>query len=152
MAYDYFQDKQDKIQSFLARYGTGVELLLAAVGLFWWVYASGTGLPTVIQEAISMVLSGALVLCFAFERGKVSAFLNGQTWLRRFGAISMEFYLIHYLVIHIGDEFFRTLFPSYPSFVNFTPVLYLAVSVLLAICLHRLSGKLFRAGQRDNGS
>ena len=82
--------------------GSFVEISGIAVFFLWWITADKTGLPTVVTECTDMLVSMLVVLIFAFSRrGIVSGLLSKEKMLN-VGKISLEFYLVHYLVIHYG--------------------------------------------------
>ena len=50
---------------------------------------------------VFMLVSGMIIIIFAFEQGKVSDFLK-KGFNTNLGNISFEFYLIHYPLIFLG--------------------------------------------------
>lgn len=79
-----------------------VEILGIAMFLLWWIMADKTGLPTVVTECTDMLVSMLVVLIFALSgKGIVSALLSKEKILY-LGKISLEFYLVHYLIINYG--------------------------------------------------
>ena len=88
--------------NFRIKKGSSVEILGIAVFFLWWMKAYQTGLPTVVTECSDMLVSALVVLIFVFsDRGIVSHFLSKKKTLE-LGNISLDFYLIHYLVIQYG--------------------------------------------------
>ena len=82
--------------------GSFFEILGMPMFLLWWIGADQLGLPTVVTESVDMLVSMVVVLIFAFSRkGIVSGLLSKEKMLS-LGSISLEFYLIHYLVINYG--------------------------------------------------
>ncbi len=82
--------------------GTFLETLGIAAFFLWWITADKTGLPTIVTECVDMLVSMFVVLIFAISRrGIVSGLLSGKKILA-LGNISLEFYLVHYLVINYG--------------------------------------------------
>ncbi len=89
----------DKLQ---IKNGSYIEATGISVFLLWWIFADKSGLPTLINECTDMLVSMLVVLIFAFSRrGIISGFLSNEKMLN-WGRISLEFYLIHFLVINYG--------------------------------------------------
>ena len=87
---------------FKIKNGSFVELFGIALFLIWWIIADQTGLPTVLTECTDMMVSMLVILIFASSnRGIVSRLLSKKKMLD-LGNISLDFYLIHYLVIQYG--------------------------------------------------
>ena len=87
---------------FRIKKGSLVEIIGIAMFLLWWIAADKTGLPTVITECIDMLLSLFVILIFVFSKeGRLSTLLSKEKMLSM-GNISLDFYLIHYLVINYG--------------------------------------------------
>ena len=82
--------------------GSFAEISSIAVFLLWWIIANKTGLPTVVTECIDMLISMLVVLVFAFSRRGIVSGLLSKDKMLYLGKISLEFYLVHYLVIHYG--------------------------------------------------
>ena len=81
---------------------TFAEILGIALFFLWWIIAYKTGFPTVVTECIDMLVSIVVILIFAFsDKGIVSLLLSKKKMLE-LGSISLDFYLIHYLVIQYG--------------------------------------------------
>ena len=98
VAYNIYRLPRD----FRIENGSFVEILGIAGFFLWWITANKIGLPTVVTECTDMLVSMLVVLIFAFSRrGIVSALLSKEKVLY-WGKISLEFYLVHYLVIHYG--------------------------------------------------
>ena len=88
--------------NFQIKRGSSVELSGIAMFLLWWIMAKRTGLPTVATECTDMLVSMLVILIFALSReGIVSALLSKEKMLH-LGKVSLEFYLVHYLIINYG--------------------------------------------------
>ena len=82
--------------------GSSVEILGMTVFFLWWLIADKTGLPTVVTECTDMLVSMLVILIFAFSRRGIVSGLLSKGKMLSLGNISLEFYLVHYLVIHYG--------------------------------------------------
>ena len=71
-----------------------------AVFFIWWIASNKTGLPTVLTECTDMLVSLLVVLIFAFSRSGFVSGLLSKDKMMNLGKISLEFYLVHYLVIN----------------------------------------------------
>lgn len=90
------------LEDFRIKNGSFIEILGIAMFVLWWIIADITGLPIVVTECIDMIVSMLVVLIFAFSRsGIVSGLLSTEKMLD-LGKISLEFYLVHYMVINYG--------------------------------------------------
>ena len=88
--------------NFRIKEGSFVEILSIITFFLWWILADKTGFPTVVTECTDMLVSMLVVLVFAFsDKGIVSLLLSKKRMLD-LGNISLDFYLIHYLVIQYG--------------------------------------------------
>ena len=119
--------------------GSFFEILGIAVFLLWWILADKIGLPTVVTECTDMLVSMLVVLIFAFSRrGIVSGLLSKQKMLN-LGKISLEFYLLHYLVIHYGMLAASHLGLDKGLAVIPLTLLFLALSLYGACLIHSFS-------------
>ena len=90
------------LSDFRIKNGSFVEIPAIAAFFLWWIIADDTGLPTLVTECADMLISMLVILIFALsDRGVVSGLLSKDKMLKM-ETISMEFYLIHYLVINYG--------------------------------------------------
>lgn len=127
------------MSSLQIKHGSFVETLGIVVFLFWWIIADKTGFPTVITECIDMLVSMLVVLIFVFSRrGAVSRFL-GKKSLFNLGSISLEFYLIHYLVIRYGMIITKHFYFDKEVSVLPLTILFFAISVGGAYLIHLIS-------------
>lgn len=122
---------------------SNLELPLALTSLLWWLFAGIIPLPMVFQELINMVLASLLIIVFSFDGGPVSGHLNSQKWLLFFGDISLEFYLIHYLVINICIDLIESVLTKNVFLGLISAIAFFAISYYLAVILHRLSSKFY---------
>ena len=98
IGYNIYQHLSD----FRIENGSVIEILGIVVFLLWWVIADKTGFPTVVTECIDMLSSMLVILIFAFSRNGIISSLLSKEKLLDLGKISLEFYLVHYLVINYG--------------------------------------------------
>ena len=124
---------------------SNLELPLTLLSLLWWFFAGIIPLPMVFQELISMVLSSFLIIVFSFDEGLVSDNLNKQKWLLFFGDISLEFYLIHYLVINIAIDMIESLLTKNVLHGVFSAIAFFIISYSLAVILHYMSSKFYNS-------
>ena len=116
--------------------GSCVELLGIAVFLLWWIIADKTGFPTVVTECTDMLVSMFVILIFAFSnRGIVSLFLSKEKMLE-LGSISLDFYLIHYLVIQYGIIAAKHFSLDRGIAVLLLTILYFVISLCGAYMIH----------------
>ena len=118
---------------------TFIEFIIAVVAIVW-ALLSGiiTGIwPDVINYEINMLLSSAIVVVFAFERGLCSRLLCAKLFIW-FGKISFEFYLIHYMVINIGYD----VLSPYLGSSDMTLLLYVVIFSVISVALAYLSNRL----------
>ena len=119
---------------FRIKNGSFVEILSIIVFFLWWMTAYKTGLPTIVTECTDMLISMLVVLVFAISNnGIVSGFLSNEKMLK-LGQISLEFYLVHYMVINYGMIAAKHLGINEGIAVLPLTVLYLVAS-LLGACL-----------------
>ena len=88
--------------NFQIKNGSFVELQGIVVFFLWWIIAYQTGLPTVVTECTDMLVSMLVILIFAFSNKGIVSLLLCNTKMLDLGNISLDFYLIHYLVIQYG--------------------------------------------------
>lgn len=130
---------------FRVKNGSVVEIPGIAVFLLWWILTDRFSLPTVVTECTDMLVSMLVVLIFAFSRkGIVSGLLSREKMLD-LGKISLEFYLVHYLVINYGviaaNHFgFGTGITAIPL-----AILFFVLSLCGACLIHSFSEWLLRA-------
>ena len=120
-----------------------LELPLTLISLFWWLFAGTTPLPMVLQEIICIILASLLIIVFSFDEGIVSGYLNNQKGLLYFGDISLEFYLIHYLVINIGIDLIESILTKNIFIGLVSAIAFFVISYYLAVVLHRQSSKFY---------
>ncbi len=82
--------------------GSFVEIACIAVFFLWWITEDKIGFPTVVTECVDMIISLLVILVFVLSRKGIISTLLCKEKIQYLGNISMEFYLIHYLVIHYG--------------------------------------------------
>lgn len=82
--------------------GSFVELAGISVFLLWWIMADKTGFPTVVTECTDMLVSILVILIFAFSNRGILSFLLSKEKMLDLGNVSLDFYLLHYLVIQYG--------------------------------------------------
>lgn len=123
--------------------GSFVEILSIVVFFLWWIIEDKTGFPTVVTECADMLISLLVVLTFVFSRQGIISILLGKKKMLYLGNISLEFYLIHYLLINYGmiaaDHF------SLDKEIAVLPltILFFALSLYGACLIHSFSEKLF---------
>ena len=122
---------------------SNLELPFTILSLFWWLFAGVTPLPTVFQELISIVLGSLLIIVFSFDGGLVSRNVNSQKWLQFFGDISLEFYLIHYLVINIAIDMIEPVLIKNIFLGLASALTFFVISFFLSLILHYLSSKFY---------
>lgn len=130
---------------FRIKNGSFVEVLALAVFFSWWIIANHTGLPTVITECADMLFSMLVVLIFAFsKRGIVSILLSKEKMLG-LGNISLEFYLVHYLVINYGMIIAKHVGCDKGPAIVLLTLLFFALSLYGAFLIHSFAEWLFLA-------
>ncbi|MBR3020285.1 MAG: acyltransferase [Clostridia bacterium] len=87
---------------FRIKNASAVEISGIALFLLWWVFADQSGLPTLLTECADMLISMLVVLIFAFSGDGIVSGLLSKEKVLEWGTISLEFYLVHYLIIHYG--------------------------------------------------
>lgn len=125
------------------RHISDLELPLTLISLLWWLFAGITPLPMVLQEIICIILASLLIIVFSFDEGIVSGHFNKQKRLLHFGDISLEFYLIHYLVINIGIDLTESVLTKNVFFGLISAIAFFIISYYLAAALHSLSSKFY---------
>lgn len=119
--------------------GSSAEILGIVAFFLWWIIADRTGFPTVLTECADMIVSMLVILIFVFsDKGIVSLLLNKKKMLD-LGNISLEFYLIHYLVIQYGMIAAKHFRLDGGIAVLPLTILYFAISVSGAYLIHLLS-------------
>ena len=119
------------------------ELPLAIITIFWWLFAGISPLPMVFQELINIILASLLIIVFSFDKGIVSSHLNRQKELLYFGDISLEFYLIHYLVINIGIDLIEPVLIKNVLNGLISAFAFFVISLFLSVILHCFSSKFY---------
>lgn len=125
------------------RHISDLELPLTLISLLWWLFASSTPLPMVLQEIICIVLASLLIIVFSFDEGIVSNYLNSKKSLLYFGDISLEFYLIHNLVINLGIDLIEAILTKNILLGFVSAIACFVISYYLAVVLHRQSSKFY---------
>ena len=130
---------------FRIRHNSFVEVFGITVFFLWWIMADQAWLPTVVTECTDMLVSMLVVLIFAFSRTGIVSRLQSKKKILDLGTISLEFYLVHYLVInygmiaanHYGLDTGRAAIPL--------TLLFFALSLCGAYLIHSFSEKLLSA-------
>lgn len=138
---DYFRIKN----------GSCVEIVAIAAFLLWWMTEDQTGLSTVVTECIDMLVSMFVVLVFVFSRrGIVSGLLSKEKMLY-LGNISLDFYLIHYLVIHYG--MIAAKYFGFDKGIIVLPltILFFVISLFGAYLIHSFTEQLLKAFGKEIG-
>lgn len=116
-----------------------IEILGIALFFLWWAIADKTGCPTVITECTDMLVSMLVILIFVFSnRGIVSRLLSKKKMLY-LGNISLDFYLVHYLVIRYGMIAAKYFGLDQGIAVLLLTVLYFVISLYGAYMLHNFT-------------
>lgn len=141
IVYDLFEYycRNNMVQAFIRKKATELELIFAIMNVFWWIYASNNSLPTVIQEEINIMLTGITIIIFSNQKGRISNFLLSRKLLKKFGSISMEFYLVHYLVINIGAELIFSFVEKNNVVLGCSIFIFFGISILLSVFLREIS-------------
>ena len=118
---------------------TGKEVCALSAFLLWTLAGNKTAVPGLIMNCISLMISAFLLYVFAVsEDGSLSRVLGGKIPAKA-AFISMEFYLVHYLVIEYGLKIPGEGFsPALPEGLLLTSV-FLVCSLFLAIAVRRIS-------------
>ena len=133
------------MDSFRIKNGSIVEALSIAVSFLWWIAADRTGLPTVVTECMDMVISMLVILVFSLStRGIISGLLGSKKMLA-LGKVSLEFYLVHYLVINYGIMAAKRIGMDQGIAVLPVTILFLAVSLGGAFLLHSFAARMMAA-------
>ncbi len=137
--------------NFRIKNGSFIEILAIVVFFLWWMAAYQTGLPTVATECIDMLVSMFVVLVFVFSRrGIVSGLLSKEKMLY-LGNISLDFYLIHYLVIHYG--MIAAKYFGFDKGIIVLPltILFFVISLFGAYLIHSFTEQLLKAFGKEIG-
>ena len=127
-----------------------IEILGMAAFFFWWITAYKTGLPTMITECIDMLISMFVILIFVLsDIGIVSRLLSKEKVLY-LGRISLEFYLIHYMVIKYGMIAAEHFGLDKGVAVLPLTIMYFVISLFAARLLYSCSDRLLLALKKDN--
>ena len=127
------------LSGFRIKNGSFVEILGIALFFLWWAIADKTGFPTVITECTDMLVSMLVVLIFAFSnRGIVSLLLSTKKMLY-LGNISLDFYLVHYLVIQYGMIAAKHFGLDQGIVVFLLTILYFVISLCGAYIIHSIT-------------
>ena len=119
--------------------GSFIEILGIAIFILWWVTADETGLPIVITECIDMLISLLVILIFVFSREGIVSIVFSKEKMLNLGNISLDFYLIHYLVINYGMIAAKHFSIDKGIAVLPLTILFLVLSLYGAYLLHFLS-------------
>ncbi len=121
---------------------------------FWWIIADITGIPTVVTECADMLISMLIVLIFAFSNKGIVSILLSKEKILNLGKISLEFYLLHYLVIQYGMIAAKHYGLNKGIVVLPLTILFFAISLYGAYLIHSFTGWLLlilkRRKQRFN--
>ena len=90
------------LDNFQIKNGSVAEVSGIAAFFIWWIIANKTGFPTVVTECTDMLIAMLVILIFAISRDGIISKLLSMKKMLDLGNISLEFYLIHYLVINYG--------------------------------------------------
>ena len=138
------------LDNFRIKNGSFAEILGIAVFLLWWILADKSGFPILVTECTDMLISLIVILIFAFSRrGVVSVLLSKETMLN-LGKISLEFYLIHYLVINYGMIAAKHFNIDKGIAVLPLTILFLAVSLCGAYLIHNFAEWLLLTLKKRN--
>lgn len=130
--------------------GSFAETLGIAAFFVWWIMADKTGLPTVVTECTDMLVSMFVILIFVFSRrGIISRLLSGEKMLA-LGNISLEFYLVHYLVIKYGIMAARHFGLDKGAAVMPLTLLFFALSLYGAFLIRSFTEWLLSAYRKKN--
>ena len=129
-----------------------VELLSIAVFFLWWMTAGKTGLPTLVTECVDMLLSMLIILVFTFSKEGIVSGLLSKDKMLTLGKISLEFYLIHYLVINYGMIAAKHYGLDQGIAVLPLTILFLAISLCGAYLIHRFAEWLLLVIKKKNNS
>ncbi len=117
------------------------EIAAIVIFLLWWMTAYKSGLPTVVTECVDMLISMMVISVFVFsDRGIVSILLSKEKILA-LGNISLDFYLIHDLVIQYGEIGTKEFGLNQGSIVLLLPIVFFSVSVCGASLIHNINIK-----------
>ena len=146
IVYDLFEIicKNNSMCVFVEKNSNKLEVFLLILNIFWWINANDIPLPVVAQEIINIILSGVTIIVFSREKGIISNFLLHQRWLEKFGHISMEFYLIHYLVINIGAKLIFSVIKQNNLILFCSIFVFGGISILLAVFLQKITERYFK--------
>ena len=132
------------LSSYQIRNSSFIEAAGIAVFFLWWITANKTGLPTVATECADMIVSMFVVLVFALSRdGIVSDFLSRKRMLG-LGHISLEFYLVHYLVIRYGMITAKHFDMDHGIAISALTILFFVLSLCGACLIHFISDRLLK--------
>ena len=130
---------------FRIKNGFFVEILGISMFFLWWIFADRTGLPTIVIECIDMFISLLVILVFVFSKeGIVSNMLSKRTMLN-LGNISLEFYLIHYMVINYGIIAANHFGIDKGMDILILTTLFFVISLFGAYLIHSFTGWLVSA-------
>ena len=130
--------------------GSFVEVLGIAVFFIWWIIADKTGFPIVITECTDMIISMLVVLIFAISRDGIASRLLNKKWVLDLGNISLEFYLIHYLVINYGMIATKSFNLDNGIAVLPITILFYAISLCGACLIHSFTEWFLSVLRRKN--
>ena len=122
--------------NFRIKQGSFAEILAVAAFFIWWIVAYESGLPTVLTECISMLVALLVILVFAFSDGGIVTALLSKGKLFYLGNISLDFYLVHYLVIWYGTIVAGHFGLDRGAVLLLLAILYLVISLCVACMIH----------------
>lgn len=120
------------------RKGTLLEGASLFLVLFWWAFGGLLNLPALIVRCADMVISMVLILVFTVSTEGAFSRILGSRPVSAASAVSMEFYLVHYMVIQYGLLLLgRTIGFSSEMVVAMTLVFF-AASLFLALLIKKI--------------
>ena len=125
--------------NFRIKNGSFVEVLAIVIFFLWWILTDKTVLPTVLTECTDMLISMLVVLILVLSTsGMVSGLLSKEKMLK-LGKISLEFYLLHNLVIKYGMIAAKYFSLDHGIAVLSLTVLFFVMSLYGAYLIHNLA-------------
>jgi peptidoglycan/LPS O-acetylase OafA/YrhL len=95
--------RESRLARINAKWATTFEL--ASLGLIAASLAANSFVPYLLRRSVYYTpCFGCVILVFAFQRGLISRLLSGNV-LRVLGEVSFSFYMFHYLLIRMVDQF-----------------------------------------------
>ena len=121
------------------------EMTSIAAFFLWWIISAKTGLPTVVTECTDMLISMLVIFIFAISRNGIISGLLSKKRVLALGCISLEFYLIHSLVIHYGMIAAKHFSMDQGITVLPLTVLFFILSLCGASLIHSFTGRFLSA-------